>query len=160
MFEEEKRPLSGEDLSRMSLVPVKIFKYDDLKGMDINDVLSTGCAFILMQIQSLGPHAVGHWIALIKYEDHIEHFDSYGLTIDQELALTHEERYLSQILEGNRIKQGRSRLQEFKNDVNTCGRHVVCRCNMKQKSYDSYVHFFKPLDCNPDEAVTLMTHFL
>ena len=74
-----------------------------------------------MQIHSLGPASVGHWISLIQYPGYIENFDSYGLTIDQELSITHEKRYLSILLRGQEVKQGTVQLQEIRNDVNTCG---------------------------------------
>lgn len=155
----EKVALSDTDIQRMIKAPIKIFEYDNLPSMTLEQVMETGIAVILLQIKG-GHTPIGHWIALLKYDDHIEHFDPYGLTLDQELALTHEEPYLSQMLQGVTVKNANVQLQNFKEDVNTCGRHVAVRCNYKKMSYEDYVRFLRSLDGDPDEAVTLMTMLL
>ena len=157
----EAKALSKEDLQSMLNTDVNILDYDILGEMTLDQVLVNGMAIILMHIHSDdgSRKPVGHWVALIRQGDHIEHFDSYGLRIDEELHLTHESKHLSNLLHGHIVKNDNVQLQEFKDDVNTCGRHCVVRCMMKDVDYEHYVQFMKSLKCKPDEAVTLMTFF-
>lgn len=159
----EREPLGIKQLQGMLTTPVKFFDYDQLHGKSLQDVMSEGKAIIYMRIKNeIGRQtsAVGHWIALLKQVDErgdfIEHFDSYGLSLDKELALTHSDKYLSYLLQNERVFEGKKRLQKVRENVNTCGRHVVQRCNMPL-SYSEYVHFLSTIECPADTAVTLMT---
>lgn len=158
----EAQALDANDLRGMINVEVNFIDYDDLKDMTLNQVLSkNGMAIILMHIHNSdgSKRPVGHWIALLEYEDHIEHFDSYGLKIDEELHITHEKPYLGELLKGKNVKQDHVRIQEIRNDVNTCGRHCVVRCMTKSVAYEQYIQFLRSLSGVPDESVTLMTFF-
>ena len=147
----------------MLIAPVNFFLYDELKGKTMSEIMSKGKAIILMQIHNAEGETmpgVGHWIALLTgvddRGDFIEHFDSYGIGMDKELALTHSEPLLKDLTKGHRVKQDKEKLQMVREEVNTCGRHCVSRCNLPL-TYEEYVQFLRTVQCPPDTAVTLMT---
>lgn len=161
---EEKKPLGIDDLKTMANVPINYILYDDLKGQTLDDIFrDTPLAIILLQIHNgkdIAP--VGHWIALLKFDDHVEHFDSYGLSIGEELSFTHDEDFLGKILTGTPVRENRKQLQRFREDVNTCGRWAVVRCNefgRTGKTITQFQKLYDDLECSPDDAVTLQTWF-
>jgi hypothetical protein len=102
----------------------------------------------------------GQWVALTRYNDTLEFFDSYGGKPDSQLkwnsstkneALGQDKKYLTNLLAShdghvvyNPIKyQGNG-------DVNTCGRHCTFRIqNMKDgKNLDAYYNHMKSLKNN------------
>lgn len=180
-----KEPLSFDDLKRMirkglDITPdkvaenrvngVKFIRYDELKSYSsLEDLFESrrgekgfDCIIILLQIEA--PHAprVGHWITLLDHSSYYEHFDSYGLDIDEELAITHEKPYLRNLFRdtSKRIDSNNERLQRFREDVNTCGRWAVARCLFVELTLDEYKKFIKSVHLTPDLAVTLLTMFL
>ena len=76
----------------------------------------------------------GHWVGLSKYNDLFEHFDSYGIKPDKELAwinlktrnsLGERAPYLTELLRGQHYIYNNVRFQQLDSYVNTCGDHVV-----------------------------------
>src|SRR5688572_16883500 len=115
--------------------------YDELqKYKTIEQVLDTGAAVILLQIEARNAPKVGHFIVLLDHGNHIEHFDSYGLTIDEEVAIT-QEHHLTNLFKMSRrpIKENTKKLQTLRQDVNTCGRWVVARLLLKQMELDQFL---------------------
>lgn len=160
LLKEESTALTAEDLQTMSNVPITFTTYDELPNTTLANLLQTGAAIILMNIHGDGAIApVGHWIALLMTPDGLEHFDSYGLTLDQELSVTHEEKFLSQMLADVSIVQSTFRYQEFRHEVNTCGRHCVVRCMLRDKTNNAYKKMMLSMPAKPDPVVTLMTFF-
>lgn len=162
----EQVSLSADDIRKMlgqHATSVRVMLYDDLsKYRTLDDLLADHvAAIVLLQIQGPGESAVGHWIALVDLGDTIEHFDSYGLTMDEELAKTHESPYLKAMMTDSKrlVIQTRARLQAQKADVNTCGRWCVARI-LSQMGTDEFARFFKSFKEHPDALVSLMTLFL
>lgn len=163
----ESKPLSFDDLGRMlrdRAKDVNFYQYNELaRFQSINEVFgSKGCCIILLSIEAPNAPKVGHWIALIRTNKGIEHFDSYGLNPDQELGITQEQPYLSNLLKasGLNIETNTLRLQQFREYVNTCGRWCVARCLMKNYSLEQFVNIIQTAHSNPDVVITLMTMFL
>lgn len=163
-MEEENVPITWDDIKNLAAGRINLFLYDNLKGKTLADLhKGTPCAIILLQIHNGRDVApVGHWIAVIDTGSGIEHFDPYGLTIDQELSYTHEEHYLSQILEGHHPFNSPYKFQKHREDVQTCGRWCVVRCNeflINKMSIREFDRFIGDLGIDGDLAVTLMTRY-
>jgi len=159
---EEKEALTMKDLDNMIPFKVNFIPYDSLRRMQLSDVFNgTDYAIILLDIHNGRDVApVGHWIALLRYPDHIEHFDSYGLSVDSELAFTHDGSYLTGLLNGNLVIENTKRLQKFREDTNTCGRWCVVRCLEKDRTggtLQEFLKLFDEIDLDNDLVVTLMT---
>lgn len=145
MEKELQYLVSNHDLERKfksQISQIKIMLYSELNQIDdITDILPSEicCCFILLKTTE----SSGHWTCLARYNDAIYYFDSYGVKVDGELgniapgvkyelhentkALT---RIISTIPQGLTFEFNIMQLQEYKNDVNTCGKHcdVFCKC--------------------------------
>jgi len=136
--------------------------YDELqKFATLQEVLSLGAAVVLLQIEARNAPKVGHFIVLIDHGNHIEHFDSYGLTIDQEVAIT-QEHHLTNLFRRSRkpIRENTKRLQTLRQDVNTCGRWVVARLLLRNVELDQFLKMIAYFHVNPDDLVSIMTMLL
>lgn len=68
--------------------------WNDLaKFQNYHDLMDKGAVVILLQIERPDAPKVGHFILLLDFGDHLEHFDSYGLTMEQELDITAEPHF-------------------------------------------------------------------
>lgn len=136
--------------------------YDQLKQYkNIQDLMSLGAVVILLQIER--PHApkVGHFILLLDHGNHYEHFDSYGLTMDEEIQIT-QEHHLTKIFQMSRKKivDNTTRLQQIREDINTCGRWVVARYLLKGLELDDFLKLIKYFVRPSDDLVAAMTMLL
>ncbi len=141
---------------------VKWLLYDELvKFETLAELMELGAAVILLQIESRNAPKVGHFIVLLDHGTHYEHFDSYGFTMDQELAITHE-RHLTRLFKNTRkpIKDNLRRLQTLRQDVNTCGRWVVARILLRQLELDQFLKLIAYFKVNYDDLVSIMTMLL
>lgn len=159
----EAQDLSGAQLVRMTKGKARAMRYDDLRSVTRLEQLfdKTNCVIVLLQIQGASS-PVGHWIALIKHNDHIEHFDSYGLSVDQEIALTYEQHYLSDLIDQSRtnVVTSQKKLQAVREHVNTCGRWCVLRCLLRNLNMRDFYDFISSSDTHPDMVAALTTIFL
>lgn len=166
--ELEKKALSDNDLRKMlgkDRSRCKVMLYEQLKNYKSLDELIPNykdAVIILLQIQGPGAPPVGHWIALLNHENHFEHFDSYGLDPDEELALTHEHPHITDIIRGTskRVESSSFKLQAKKEAVNTCGRWCIVRVKYPELEKKPFVDMIRKVHSIPDVAVTLMTRFL
>lgn len=136
--------------------------YDQLKQFkDINDLMSLGAVVILLQIETPKASKVGHFIVLLDHGSHYEHFDSYGLSMDQELKIT-QEHHLTNIFKSVRkpIVDNTKRLQTLREDVNTCGRWVVARLLLRHLELDKFLKLISYFKVNSDDLVSIMTMLL
>lgn len=180
----EEIPLDGDDLIIMSTKlgnPLcKWMMYDELAKVDNIEALfqeGNNTMFILLQIQTQNGNTVGHWISMTKYDPKAKntrgfeygHYDSYGLSVDEELSFTHAQPLLTNILTGVKFEENRVQHQAFKNkqtDINTCGRHTVSRSvfyYLTNKNYNDLI--IKPILTrsevrDPDVMVAILTGFL
>lgn len=137
-------------------------EYDEIvKFKNIQELMDLGACVILLQIETPRAPKVGHFIVLLDHGSHYEHFDSYGLSIDQELRIT-DEHHLTNIFRAVRkpIKDNPKRLQTIREDVNTCGRWVVARLLLRQMELDSFLKLISYFKVNTDDLVSIMTMLL
>ena len=79
------KALSDSDIRAILGENTKIIKYSELSGYkDLDDLRPN----LLDSVIILYEHSesVGHWVALLKYNNIFEFFDPYGLIPDKELA--------------------------------------------------------------------------
>ncbi len=164
----ESEVLSFQDLKDLlgpkNCKSIKFLTYDELAGYTSFTKLFKKCdgVVVLLQGESQGASKVGHFILLLNYPDSIEHFDSYGLTVDQELKIT-QEQHLTKLFNSSKKQfiQNTKQLQRFKNDIQTCGRWVVARYLMRKLHLqDFFVVIQKAAHHLNDETVTLLTMLL
>ena len=165
--EIESVPVSLTDVQRMlghKASQVRVMVYDDLARFGSLERLLEGvdAAIILLQIETPTAPPVGHWIAMLKQGTFIEHFDSYGIGIDEELARTHESPILREMMTDSpkMVIQTRSRLQAKREDVNTCGRWCVARVLSDSMDAERFGRFYRSFGVHPDALVSLVTMFL
>ena len=164
----EEIDLSGEDLHRMTGGKCNIIKYSDLKHYNsIDRALGNYGACILLYETEMNH---GHWVLIFKVNDTtLEHFDAYGLTMDEELRIVSQttdingQPYLSQLIDksGYKLTENLHKLQEKKEDVNTCGRWCVGRLLLRNEPLNEFVRLFtKNHHYKPDLWITGLTYFL
>lgn len=171
MLEIEALPLSGQDLidiaDSLNMHSVKWMIYEDLHNIKSIDVLfgDKTAIYLLLQIRGDNAPKVGHWVCLMHHKEKNEYYyyDPYGLSIAEDLSLTHEHRHIEDLLRGYNFKVNKHRHQLMKDDVNTCGRHCVLRSVFYHLNGDEYNrHVIEPcikkrLVHNPDVLVALIT---
>lgn len=143
---------------------IRFLLYDDLAAFkSLDELMELGAVIVLLEIESKRAPKVGHFILLLNQGNRIEHFDSYGLTMDEELAFTHE-RHLTNLFKGEKFKKiinNTKRLQMFREDINTCGRWCVARYLLRRFPLDMFIDIFNHLrPQTADEMVTVMTMLL
>jgi hypothetical protein len=118
----------------------------------------------------------GHWTVLLRLPNNdIEFFDSYGSDdVDSELSFIPMEyrihsnqlhKTLSKLLKDSpyRIHYNNHQIQEFKPNINTCGKHCVVRCFNSDKNIDEYFkavkYNSKKEKCSYDELICRLCRF-
>ena len=137
--------------------------YDQLREFsDWQELMNLGAVVILLQIQGRNSSPVGHFILLLDHGSHIEHFDSYGFNMDEELSITHEQPYLTQLFKfcRKKIVDNTLRLQQMKEDINTCGRWVVARLLLRELELPDFTGIIKYFIRPADDLVAAMTILL
>ena len=151
------KALSDADIRKILGQDAKIVKYSELSQFtDIDQLLPNQLDFCIVLYEDSIDH--GHWVGLSKYDGRYEHFDSYGLQPDKELAwisiqkrrsLHEDEPYLSNLLKHEQYAYNNVRYQQSDVGVNTCGYHVVHRLYrlLHQKvdlgAYHNFMHSLK-----------------
>ena len=129
------------------------------------------CIILLEQYQN-----VGHWIALLRYGNTIEWFDSYGanpyhhlntISKNTNQYLGQHKYELSNILDNAPSKfniiYNKKRFQKYDEKINTCGKHLILRILMMQdfnytlKDYIKWMDIMKTrLQMTYDEIVATL----
>jgi len=164
--------LSGNDIYNACEKNIKILKNSDLhKFKNIDAIFNPyDCVALLYEVKP----SYGHWVLLIRHKNShtIEFFDSYGYFIDDQLKYINskfrkksnqDDRYLSRLLVKSdyNIIYNKVRVQEMKNGVSSCGRHLCLRYLMKHIDLDKYIKIIKKSDLkNTDDLVTYLTAFI
>lgn len=131
-----------------------IKKYSDLADYDdIDDVFGED-NFVILLIEDHKDS--GHWVAILRYDNGtVEQFDPYEGTIDSELKyvpkptrekLREVKLTLTALLKERKSVSSGYRFQELKKNVDTCGRHIVCRILMflgGGMELPEYIRWFK-----------------
>jgi hypothetical protein len=144
--------LNGNDIMRILNGNTNIIEYSDLYNVDrIEDVMVNDTVVILYR----SSEDTAHWCCLfINQDNNPEFFDPYGLVIDSEIDRIkdmnpiyadnyyhNEKRLIELLLKGNykQIEYNEHKLQQMKNTINDCGRHVAMRLLFKDYSLEDYV---------------------
>lgn len=165
----ENIELSGDDIHSITDGQAAIWSYPELIHVSVLDELFSDAGVAVILYDTIQPN-VGHWVALFKREgDLIEFFDPYGLAPDTELDITNpmhlragrgaEEPHLTQLIResGLKLVYNKTQLQRFKEDINTCGRHVGVRIRFKELPIKKYIKLITSSKYTADELVTLLT---
>lgn len=170
-----KYSLTNTDIDSIFTGSNHIIKYSSLINYNnIDDVFGNNDFIILIIEEKLNS---GHWTCLLRYDNTVEMFDSYGGTIDNELQyISHNQRSLlgeSSHLLTKLLNQSyydivfpKYRFQKLQNGVNTCGRHVLCRLILflgEGFNLNQYTKWFKTtvkkLKLSNDEYVVKLIYF-
>ena len=161
--------LSGEDVLELTDHRCRIIKYSDLMFISsIDEILDVDGSIIILYQKTSNS---GHFCLLTnKYkEGSLYFFDPYGYYIDDELKLSDfqirnmngiEVPHLTHLIENSNydLIVNKIKYQEFKEHVNTCGRHCVTRLNYINLSDEEYNNFLKKNShYNPDFWVSVLT---
>lgn len=162
----ESKPLGFDDLVKLlgpDASKTNMILYNNLKNKNFQSIFnSKPFLIILMQIENPdNPSPVGHFIILLNYPNYIEHFDPYGLSIEQELAITHEPGYIYNLLKssGKKYIENDFQFQNYREDVQTCGRWTVARAKLGEFNLDDFKTFFQKPIQTMDDKVSLLTYF-
>jgi len=145
-------PIS-DSLIKQYLPNTRIVMYNELPEFDtIEELLPTKrCHFVLMYQDS--PNT-GHWCCVLRQNNTVEMFDSYGNYPDNDLKWVDKEKrrelgidgkYLSNLFNKTKLKVvfNTEPYQAKGNEIATCGRHVVFRLLNSDKPLKKYHTFIK-----------------
>lgn len=156
---QQLKDLMGPNQSKQT----KFLTYDQLAPFKSFQQLFKGVKAIIVLLQPEQKNAPksGHFITLLDHGTHVEHFDSYGLSIDEEMKIT-DEHHMTNLFNSEKrpMVQNTKKLQRFKNDINTCGRWCVARILLKQMELEEFIKLIESLGPANDEMVTAMTLLL
>jgi hypothetical protein len=129
-------PLGDDDI-RFYFPNAKIMLYSDLQNYkSIDSLLPEENDYVFLLYEN-SPNN-GHWVCVLRYDDTIEFFDSYGGAPDTQLSwtdcpsrhsLNQAVPYLTNLFKGcpYTVVYNPEDYQEERKNVNTCGRHCVFR---------------------------------
>lgn len=135
----------------------KILKYSDLANYNcLTDLLPDAFDFKIILLETA--KNTGHWVCILRMNDTIECFNSYGIGIDQEFKyipdwiermLGENKRYLSIMIKKCdcpfSVISNTYKFQSKSPSVATCGRWVVLRVESARMGYD-LKHFVEIID--------------
>ncbi len=179
LLRTKKYSLSDQDISVITGNTAHIVSYPELPNYESIDQLlgRKGAAIILFVNKGRN---YGHWVSLFKRtkpngQQVISFFDPYGTFPDKELLkIPRNVRKINNELVPHltyllffaphhyEIEYSPFKLQEWKKDVNTCGRHAGMRVHpaFRNLSPDEYAHLLMDGKFTPDEFVTLFTSYV
>ena len=152
-----------------------LMKYSELADVNsIYDILPYDRSYKIILVES--EYFKGHFVAILRYGNTIEQFDSYSQKIDNELSfvsnlqkqlLGQDKKYLTHLLKKlpKKVKKiyNKKRLQKLVNNSATCGRFVILRIILMkdfgfnlQQYQDFLERWCKKTGLNADELVAFM----
>jgi hypothetical protein len=169
------KAFSDHDIYEACDGQVNIYQYKQIKNMQhIDDLLEPYGACVILYTTKKN---YGHWVTLLRQADKsIEHFDSYGFKPDDELEFVPDSYkhvdaedypYLTRLLYDavngggyKKIIYNEHKLQQYKGNINTCGRWAAMRVILKELSLKEFIKLFTKQHFSPDWYVTAMTLFI
>ena len=126
----------------------KILKYRDLVNYQtIYDLIPNKNDYRIILTES--QQNVGHWCALLRYNNSIEWWDSYGVRPDGELQFIpakvkrelgetqhHLTRLINTANRGEKVVYNHKKFQTLKDGINTCGKWVIARVKAFLNGFD------------------------
>lgn len=153
----EETPLGDDDLKRY-FPNAKVIVYSDLGNYStIEELLPKDKDFVFILLES-SPNN-GHWVALLRYRETYEFFDSYGGKPDSQLKwnskktnqeLDQSVKYLTNLLKDKEVVYNPVKYQGEGGDINTCGRHCTFRVQemINGKNLEAYYKYMCKLKAN------------
>ena len=167
MKQIESIDLTGTDIDYLTKNKAVLLKYKDLlECQSIFDAFGKYQNIILLfPIQS---DYEGHFIAILKDEKTktISHWDSYGLSPEQEISYTKNQYVKQRVLNnlyadaqemGWKIIFNTFKLQSFQNNHNVCGRYCCLRVRMDYLDNKQFAKLFLNQKYSPDMLVSMLT---
>ena len=124
----------------------KIIKYSELKDYkSLQELLPSPFDYKIILLES--NRNTGHWVAILRMNNIIECFNSYGVSIDSEWKyipdsiermLGQSTRYLSNLIkksEGLTVVSNKYKFQSKDPSVATCGRWIILRIETARMGY-------------------------
>lgn len=156
---EEARPLDVDTLKTYMRRPgLKFIEYEKIaKDTKLKELLGpSGGVCILWS--SPGKKSIGHFTGLFRKGRSLLWFDPTGLAIHRLAEITHNPFVLQKKLEEARhVTYNRFKYQQIRANVQSCGRHVLCRWNMLHLSDSEYRGVMTHRHLNPDQIATMCT---
>lgn len=171
-----KEDALGDDIIKKYLPNAKILKYNQLGYINnIEEILPNEQSYCIILYENKPNN--GHWVSIMRINKNIEYFDSYGNRPDIPLSWISEREnnflgqkpFLTRLFDktGLDVYYNDFKYQKEKNDINTCGRHVVFRILCMLKNYydlKQYCNFIKGLkwksEENYDDIVSYMINLI
>lgn len=155
----ESKPEEPKNVMKMSARPgLKYYEYEQTKNMSLAQLLPksvSGALILIMDNHSTSN--VGHFVLLMRHpRSGVTFFDPYGFGISRLLVKTKNENHLQKKLPNN-VHDNRIPFQKKADDINTCGRHVICRYNAAALKPKEYQALMQLPGLSPDDIVLLMT---
>lgn len=148
--------LPTSDKYILSKIKTNIIVYSKLKNYkNIDDIFINNSCIILYNEKRL----IGHWVAIIKRQNTISYFDSYGRIPDHPYYEGTEFPYLSMLLLKCKYILEYNECNLQKSNTSTCGHHCIVRILFKDKPLSEYHNFMKKFK-NDDDLVTFISKFL
>lgn len=135
----------------------KIIKYSDLINYDCFTTLLPSNTFDFRVILIEQQRDRGHWVCVVRKNENIYLYDSYGSPIDKELnfvdkatkiMLGEDKQLINRMIKMCNCKvniyENSNQFQSLKNGVSTCGRHCILFIEMVKMGYslDEFAKFF------------------
>ena len=153
------KPMTDLDLEQyVGVKPKDIIKYSELKNYKtMTELLPKDKSFRIILIED--KFNSGHFVAILRYGDTVEFFNSYKGKPDDDwkfinrmirVILGEATNELTRLFksakdEGFKTVHNTTRLQKLSNKVMTCGRWCVLRIELMKAGYNlpEFVHFVK-----------------
>lgn len=155
-------PLAFSDLKRMlgkDANTTNFLMYDQLDKISPQELFGKPASIILIHKRNDNSN-IGHFFAILNHGSELEHFDPYGLDLKNLYRLTGQPPILNKFYHNRKVKYNKYKLQQFANDIDTCGRWCVARIKLRNKSLATFNNFMKQPIHSGDEKVALLTYFL
>ena len=161
--ELEKESVGIYHLRRSCPAYVRVIEYDSLPR-NLSKLFGRRykAVILLYTMHDKGKQTdgTGHYVTLVKRENTIEYFSSYGFPIAMEIAATHSDPEKLQRLLPKNVLVNKTRLQRGYHTA-TCGRWAFARAVLANVPLKKFVSFFSGrLNLtSPDDIVSLATIF-
>ena len=170
----QDEPLGDDDIKKY-LPHAKILKYSSLKKYNsIEDLLKNDIDYCIILYEA--KKNSGHWTALLRYNNIIEYFDSYGNkintplikwnTTEENIKRNQDPETLFNLFDktDKHIIYNTTKYQNINNDIiSTCGRHCIFRIlnlikyNRDLKAYHKIMkEYKKKTKRNYDEIISAL----
>jgi hypothetical protein len=145
-------PLRGKDILKILNNKTNLIEYSTLYNINnLDDIFINGSCVILYRASPTN----AHWCCVFLNKDGLNFFDPYGVILDNEInEITKinplysnkyynggEKKLLKLFMNSkyNYLNYNEYKMQEMKQNINSCGRHVCCRLLFKDLSLDEYI---------------------